>query len=48
MVIEVQWACSLLSQVVGLDNDKHLVKVMMGFMLTFFSVRVWSVSPHQF
>jgi hypothetical protein len=34
--IEVQWVCSLLSQVVGLDNEKHLVEVMMGFMLTFF------------
>jgi hypothetical protein len=36
MVIEVQWVCSLLSQVLGLDNDKHVVEVMLGFLLTFF------------
>jgi hypothetical protein len=36
MVIEVQWVCSLLSQILGLDNDKHVVKVMLGFLLTFF------------
>jgi hypothetical protein len=36
MVIEVQWACSLLSQILGLDNDKFMVEVMLGFLLTFF------------
>jgi hypothetical protein len=36
MVIEVQWVCSLLSQVLGLDDEKHVVKVMLGFLLTFF------------
>ena len=36
MVIEVQWACSLLSQILGLDNDKFVVEVMLGFSLTFF------------
>ena len=36
MVIEVQWACSLLSQIFGLDNDKFVVEVMLGFLLTFF------------
>jgi hypothetical protein len=36
MVIEVQWVCSLLSQILGLDNDKHVVEVMLGFLLTFF------------
>jgi hypothetical protein len=36
MVIEVQWVCSLLSQVLGLDNDKYVVEVMLGFLLTFF------------
>jgi hypothetical protein len=48
MVIEVQWVCSLLSQILGLDNDKHVVEVMLGFLLTFFQVRVWSVSLYQF
>ena len=36
MVIELQWVCSLLSQVLGLDNDKHVVEVMLSFLLTFF------------
>jgi hypothetical protein len=36
MIIEVQWACSLLSQILGLDNDKFVVEVMLGFLLTFF------------
>jgi hypothetical protein len=36
MFIEVQWVYSLLSQVLGLDNDKHVVKVMLSFLLTFF------------
>jgi hypothetical protein len=36
MVIEVQWACSILSQILGLDNDKFVVDFMLGFMLTFF------------
>jgi hypothetical protein len=36
MVIEVQWACSILSQILGLDNDKFVVEVMLGFLLTFF------------
>jgi hypothetical protein len=36
MVIEVQWFCSLLIQVLGLDNDKHVVEVILSFLLTFF------------
>jgi hypothetical protein len=36
MVIEVQWACSLLSHILGLDNNKFVVEVMLGFLLTFF------------
>ena len=36
MIIEVQWACSLLSQILGLDNNNFVVEVMFGFMLTFF------------
>jgi hypothetical protein len=36
MVIEVQWVCSLLSQNLGLDNDKYVVEVMIGFLFTFF------------
>jgi hypothetical protein len=44
MIVEVQWACSLLSQILGLDNDKFVVEVMLGFLLFFFlsgqSVRV--------
>jgi hypothetical protein len=36
MVIEVQWVFSLLSQFFGLDNDKYVVEVMLGFLLTFF------------
>jgi hypothetical protein len=35
MVIEVQWFCSLLSQFLGLDNDKNVVEFMLGFLLTF-------------
>jgi hypothetical protein len=31
MVIEVQWVCSILSQILGLDNDKYVVEVMLGF-----------------
>jgi hypothetical protein len=44
MIVEVQWACSLLSQILGLDNDKFVVEVMLGILLIFFlsgqSVRV--------
>jgi hypothetical protein len=36
MVIEVQWVCSLLSQILGLDSDKYVVEVMLDFLLTFF------------
>jgi hypothetical protein len=36
MVIEIQWAGSILSQILGLDNDKYVVEVMLGFLLTFF------------
>jgi hypothetical protein len=36
MVIEVQWVCSILSQILGLDNDKYVVEVMLGFLLAFF------------
>jgi hypothetical protein len=36
MVIEVQWVCSILSQILGLDNDKYVVEVMLGFLLSFF------------
>ena len=36
MVIEVQWVCSLLSQVLGLDSDKYVVEFKLGFFLTFF------------
>jgi hypothetical protein len=36
MVIEVQWVCSLLSQVLGLDNEKYVLKVMLSFFLFFF------------
>jgi hypothetical protein len=36
MVVEIQWACSILSQILGLDNDKFVVEVMLGFLLTFF------------
>jgi hypothetical protein len=48
MVIEVQWACSILSQILGLDNDKYVVEVMLGFLLTIFPVRVQSVSCISF
>ena len=36
MVIEVQWVFSLLSQVLGLNNEKYVDEVMLGFLLTFF------------
>jgi hypothetical protein len=36
MIIEVHWACSILSQILGLDNDKFVVEVMLGFMLIIF------------
>jgi len=36
MIIEVQWDWSFLSQILGLDNDKFVVEVMLGFLLTFF------------
>jgi hypothetical protein len=36
MFIEVQWVCSLPSQILGLDNEKHVVEVKLGFMLAFF------------
>jgi hypothetical protein len=36
MIVEVQWACSLLSQILGLDNDKLVVEVMLGILLIFF------------
>ena len=36
MIIEFQWNCSLLSQILGLDNDKFVVEVMLGFLLNFF------------
>jgi hypothetical protein len=36
MVIEVQWVCSILSQILGLYNDKHVVEVMLGFILELF------------
>ena len=36
MIIEVQWACSLLGQILGLDNDKFVVEVMLGFLMIFF------------
>jgi hypothetical protein len=35
MFIEVQWVCSLFSQILGLYNDKHVVEVMLGFLLKF-------------
>jgi hypothetical protein len=36
MIIEVQWIYSLLTQILGLYIDKHVVEVMLGFLLTFF------------
>jgi hypothetical protein len=36
MVIEVQWACSILYRILGLDNEKYVVEVILGFLLTFF------------
>jgi hypothetical protein len=38
MVNEIQWAYSILSQILGLDNDKYEVEVMLGFLLTFFQL----------
>jgi hypothetical protein len=38
IVIEIQWACSILSQILGLDNEKYVVEVMLGFLLTFFKL----------
>jgi hypothetical protein len=38
MIIKFQSVCSLLSQVLGLDNDKYVVEVMLGFLLTFFKL----------
>jgi hypothetical protein len=48
MVIEVQWAYSILSQILVLDNDKFVVEVMLGFMFDLFSVGFESVNPYQF
>jgi len=36
MVIEVQWVCSLMSRILGLDNEKHVVEVMLSLLLIFF------------
>jgi hypothetical protein len=36
MVIEFQWVCSILSHILGLDNEKYVVEVMLGFLLAFF------------
>jgi hypothetical protein len=36
MVIEVQWVCSILHQILGLDNEKYVLEVMLGFLLAFF------------
>jgi hypothetical protein len=38
MVIKVQWACSILNHILGLDNDKFVAEVILGFMLTFFQL----------
>jgi len=38
MVIEIQSAYSILSHILGLDNDKYVVEVMLGFLLTFFQL----------
>jgi hypothetical protein len=35
MVIEVQWVCSMLSEFLGLESDKYVVEVMLGFLLIF-------------
>jgi hypothetical protein len=46
MVIEVQWACSLLSQILGLDNDKFVVEFMLGFVSTRSHLQIaWKASP---
>jgi hypothetical protein len=39
MIIKVQWDCSLLSQILGLDNDKFVVEVMLGILVIFFLSR---------
>jgi hypothetical protein len=36
MVIEIQWVYSILSHILGLDNDIYVVEVMLGFLLAFF------------
>jgi len=36
MVNEVQWVCSLLSQVLGFYSDKYVVEFMLDFLLTIF------------
>jgi hypothetical protein len=36
MVIEIQWAYSILNHILGLDNEKYVVEVMLGFLLIFF------------
>ena len=36
MVIEVQWVYSKMSHILGLDNDKYVVDIVLGFMLAFF------------
>jgi hypothetical protein len=36
MVIEIQWVCSILIQILGLDNDIYVVEVMLGFLFAFF------------
>jgi hypothetical protein len=36
MAIDVQWVCSLLSQILCLDNDKYVVEIMLGFLFSIF------------
>ena len=36
IVIKVSWVFSLLSQILGLDNDRYVVEIMLDFLLTFF------------
>jgi hypothetical protein len=38
MVLEIQWAYSILSHILGIDNDKYVVEVILGFLLTFFQL----------
>jgi hypothetical protein len=38
MVIQVKWVCSMMSQTLGIDNDKHVVEFMLGFLLAFFQL----------